>query len=279
MGLIDNLDNCQVCVKDFESSTHFVDHVKSVHKKKFQLKEARSQEEAENDNSDEKPTDDNQEKNESIKPLEDSESDVEIDPTVDDHEKNESTKPLEDSEIIKTHTIDDCQEIQTDASSLYEEVILGLMKWDSRNGGPESRLVQNIEKFNEKDLGKLFSRTSAQFAGKFVEFAVLAGGDSLRKFENFIKGAEYKRILKERILEVEVEEEPTETEPAVSIEALPLNSRILKKKFCHFFNNSFCKKRDMCKFRHENSPRCKLVDIGLCAKWRCQFKHGAHLST
>ena len=71
----------------------------------------------------------------------------------------------------------------------------------------------------------------------------------------------------------------TETEPTISIEAPPLNSRILKKKFCHFFNNSFCKKRDMCKFRHENSPRCKLVDIGLCAKWRCQFKHGAHLST
>ena len=91
-------------------------------------------------------------------------------------------------------------------------------------------------------LGEIFSRTSAQFAGKFVEFAVLAGGDSLRKFENFIKGAEYKRILKERIHEVEVEEEPTETEPAVSIKALPLNSRTLKKKFCHFFNNGPARK-------------------------------------
>ena len=74
------------------------------------------------------------------------------------------------------------------------------MKWDSRNGYPGPKLVQNVEKCDEEDLGEMFSMTSSQFAGKFVEFAVLAGGDSLRKFENFMKGTEYKRILNEEHL-------------------------------------------------------------------------------
>ena len=114
------------------------------------------------------------------------------------------------------------------------------MKWDSRNGCPEPRLVQNIEKCDEEDLGEMFSRTSSQFAGKFVEFVVLTGGDSLRKFENFMKGTEYKRILNKRTLEdeeIEVEEEPdeiskkkpTEIEPTESIKAPPLSSKAIKE--------------------------------------------------
>ena len=90
----------------------------------------------------------------------------------------------------------------------------------------------NIEKFDEEDLGEIFSRTSSQFAGEFVDFAVLTGGDSLRKFENFMKGTKYKQILKKKTFEdneVEVEEEPTGTEPNVSIEAPPLNSKAIKR--------------------------------------------------
>ena len=118
-----------------------------------------------------------------------------------------------------------------------------------------------------------------------------------------MKGTEYKRILNKRTLEddeIEVEEEPneiskkkpTEMESTETIKAPSLSSKVIKevrqeckvtvpsekndktKKFCHFFNNgNSCKKGDICKFRHENSPRCKRVDIGLCAKRSCQFKH------
>jgi hypothetical protein len=138
----------------------------------------------------------------------------------------------------------------------------------------------------EEDLGEIFSRTSSQFAGKFVEFAVLTGGDSLRKFENFMKGTKYKQILKKRTSY----EEPKFAEPEVSIEAPPLNSKAIQrteqkvsisskkndkpKEFCHFFNNgNSCKKGDICKFRHENSPRCGQVSLGLCFKQTCQFTH------
>ena len=132
--------------------------------------------------------------------MEDSGINVEIEQTDENHEKNESIEPLEDSGVIETHAVDNCQERQIDTSSLYEEIIKGLIKWDSRKGYPESKLVQNIEKCDEEDLGEMFSMTSSQFAGKFVEFAVLARGDSLRKFENFMKGTEYKRILNEEHL-------------------------------------------------------------------------------
>ena len=74
------------------------------------------------------------------------------------------------------------------------------MEWDPRNGCPEPILVRKIEKCDEEDLGEMFSRTSSQFAGKFVEFAVLVRGDSFRKYESFIKGAEYQKILEEKTL-------------------------------------------------------------------------------
>ena len=43
---------------------------------------------------------------------------------------------------------------------------------------------------------------------------------------------------------------------------------------CHDMDNGNpCKKGDICKLRHENSPRCERVAIGLCANRFCKFKH------
>ena len=74
------------------------------------------------------------------------------------------------------------EEKQIDTSSLYEVIIKELMEWDPRNGCPEPILVHKIEKWDEEDLGEMFSQTR---------------GDSFRKFESFIKVAEYLRILEE----------------------------------------------------------------------------------
>ena len=98
---------------------------------------------------------------------------MEKEPTDQNHVA--TNKKMENKEETVGTTDDNYQERQIDTSSLYEEIIKGLMKWDSRNGGPESRLVQNIEKFDEKDLGEIFSRTSAQFAGKFVDLQFSQG--------------------------------------------------------------------------------------------------------
>ena len=66
---------------------------------------------------------------------------------------------------------------------------------------------------------------------------------------------------------------------AQSLSAQVITGKItapVRKKFCSFFNNgNSCKKGDICKFRHKESPRCEQDKD--CANRTCQFRHSKTL--
>lgn len=66
---------------------------------------------------------------------------------------------------------------------------------------------------------------------------------------------------------------------AQSLSARVITEKItapVRKKFCSFFNNgNSCKKGDICKFPHKESPRCEQDKD--CANRTCQFRHSKTL--
>ena len=96
-----------------------------------------------------------------------------------------------------------------------------------------------------------------------------------------MEGAEYEELLGKRTLNfihtASAQEAGDEPQEAKSLSARVVTGKDDKyKTFCHFFNNrSSCKNGDSCKFRHEDSLKCKQDKD--CTNRICQFQHSKKL--